>query len=76
MYRTKYPINEGEDIYGMDQFIGEADYWNKGIGTLLVTSMVNYLIGSKKATRVVMDPQVRNTRALKCYEKCGFKKYF
>ncbi len=21
-----------------------------------------------------MDPQLRNTRAMKCYEKCGFKK--
>lgn len=65
---------EDENIYGMDQFIGEPDYWNKGIGTLLVTSMVNYLIVSKKASKVVMDPQTRNLRALKCYEKCGFKK--
>jgi aminoglycoside 6'-N-acetyltransferase len=65
---------EGENIYGMDQFIGEVDYWNKGVGTKLVTSMVNYLLQSKKATKVVMDPQTRNLRALKCYEKCGFKK--
>lgn len=63
-----------ETIYGVDQFIGETDYWNKGIGTLLVTSMVTYLIEQKGADRVVMDPQIRNTRALKCYEKCGFKK--
>lgn len=63
-----------ENIYGVDQFIGETDYWNKGIGTLLVSSMVTYLIEHKGADRVVMDPQTRNTRALKCYEKCGFKK--
>lgn len=63
-----------ENIYGTDQFIGEVEYWNKGIGTLLVTSMVKFLTEHKKADRVVMDPQTRNVRAIKCYEKCGFKK--
>ncbi|WP_416149824.1 GNAT family N-acetyltransferase [Salipaludibacillus sp. HK11] len=63
-----------KNIYGTDQFIGEVEYWNKGIGTLLVTSMVKFLIEHKKADRVVMDPQTRNTRAIKCYEKSGFKK--
>lgn len=65
---------EDENIYGTDQFIGEVEYWNKGIGTLLVTSIVSYLLEQKNADRVVMDPQTRNTRAIKCYEKCGFKK--
>lgn len=63
-----------ELIYGTDQFIGERNYWNKGIGTLLVTSMINFLIENKKADYVVMDPQARNVRAISCYEKCGLKK--
>ncbi|WP_078433691.1 GNAT family N-acetyltransferase [Metabacillus halosaccharovorans] len=63
-----------ENVYGTDQFIGEVEYWNKGIGTLLVSSMVHFLFEEKKAERVVMDPQLRNTRAIRCYEKCGFKK--
>ncbi|WP_226665263.1 GNAT family N-acetyltransferase [Metabacillus litoralis] len=62
-----------ENVYGTDQFIGEVGYWNKGIGTLLVKTTVNYLIEHKKADRVVMDPQIRNTRAIKCYVNCGFK---
>lgn len=66
--------NEGKVTYGMDQFIGETKYWNKGIGTLMISAMVNYLIQEKKVDRVVMDPQITNERALKCYEKCGFKK--
>jgi aminoglycoside 6'-N-acetyltransferase len=72
--RIDYGYGTDENIYGIDQFIGEVEYWNKGIGTFLVTSMVTYLIKDKKADRVVMDPQTRNARALKCYEKCGFKK--
>jgi aminoglycoside 6'-N-acetyltransferase len=63
-----------ENVYGTDQFIGEVEYWNKGIGTLLVTSMIKFLIEHKKADRIVMNPQTRNTRALNCYEKCGFEK--
>lgn len=66
--------DEKEKVFGMDQFIGETDYWNRGIGTCLVKSMVEYLIEQKQATRVIMDPQIRNLRALSCYEKCGFKK--
>ena len=28
--------DSSEIIYGMDQFIGESTYWNKGVGTQLV----------------------------------------
>lgn len=73
--RCKYGYGDvQETIYGMDQFIGETDYWNRGIGTLLVNSVVEYLATVCGAGRVVMDPQCRNTRAIECYEKCGFKK--
>lgn len=82
-YIQFYPLDEDskndygyfeENVYGTDQFIGEVEYWNKGIGKLLVSSIVNYLIEEKKAKRVVMDPRLSNTRAIRCYEKCGFKK--
>lgn len=66
--------NTNEILYGMDQFIGEVDYWNKGIGSLLVSSMVDYLLKDFNADKVVMDPQTWNIRAIACYEKCGFKK--
>jgi aminoglycoside 6'-N-acetyltransferase len=63
-----------EKIYGTDQFIGEINYWNLGIGKLLVGSMVDYLIHFLDAGKIVMDPQTWNARAIACYEKCGFKK--
>ncbi len=82
-YIQFYPLDEedykqygysNEKVFGMDQFIGEVDYWNKGIGTLLVTSMVEFLIQEKDADCIIMDPHIQNVRALRCYEKCGFKK--
>lgn len=45
-----------EKIYGTDQFIGEVEYWNQGIGKFLVNSMVDFLINKKDAKRIVMDP--------------------
>jgi aminoglycoside 6'-N-acetyltransferase len=63
-----------EKVFGMDQFIGEPEYWNKGVGTQLVSSMAEFLKKEKSAEAVVMDPQARNTRAIRCYEKCGFQK--
>ncbi|MBP3951568.1 GNAT family N-acetyltransferase [Bacillus suaedae] len=63
-----------ENMYGIDQFIGEAECWNKGIGTLLVTSMAAFLSERMEANKIVVDPQSTNLRAIACYEKCGFKK--
>lgn len=84
-YVQFYPVGEeerqiygysdsSEILYGMDQFIGEPVFWNKGIGTQLVEMIVAYLLTDKKAERIVMDPQTWNERAIRCYEKCGFKK--
>ncbi|MBN3526612.1 GNAT family N-acetyltransferase [Paenibacillus apiarius] len=61
-------------IFGMDQFIGATEYWNKGIGTGLVQAMARYLLTEHQAGKIVMDPQTWNERALKVYEKCGFHK--
>lgn len=76
--KEKYDYKDDkEKIYGMDQFIGESDFWNRGIGSLLIQEMVKYLIEIKGANKIVMDPQAWNTRALRVYEKNGFvkKKY-
>lgn len=64
-------------IFGMDQFIGETTFWNRGIGTELITSMVRYLMFHEGAGKIIMDPQAWNERALRVYEKAGFikKKY-
>jgi aminoglycoside 6'-N-acetyltransferase len=72
--KLEYHLPQSETIFGMDQFIGEVEYWNRGIGTKLVKSMISYLVNEKEASRIIMDPQTWNERAISCYEKCGFKK--
>ncbi len=73
--RQTYGYQDADEIiYGMDQFIGKPEYWNRGIGTLLIQTMTTFLIQQKQAHRIAMDPQTWNIRALHCYEKCGFQK--
>lgn len=70
--RRAYGYPQQVAAWGMDQFIGEPAYWNRGIGTKLVQGMVEHLVKEKEAEVIVVDPQIRNTRAIRCYEKCGF----
>ncbi len=72
--KMEYGYEEQEVIFGMDQFIGETTYWGKGIGTQFVTMITHYLNQTLGAEKIVMDPQKWNTRAIQCYEKCGFIK--
>ncbi|WP_413377606.1 GNAT family N-acetyltransferase [Alkalihalobacillus sp. 1P02AB] len=82
-YLQFYPVNTETSVikdyqsdmmvYGLDQFIGEPTYWNKGIGTKLIQTMLEYLIEEKEAEVIIMDPRIDNERAIACYKKCGFE---
>ncbi|WP_246938503.1 GNAT family N-acetyltransferase [Bacillus pinisoli] len=72
--RLEFSYRDDETIYGMDQFIGEVSYWNRGIGTELINTMVHFLSNTVGASKIIMDPQTWNVRAIRCYEKCGFVK--
>jgi aminoglycoside 2''-phosphotransferase len=74
-YLEEYEYSgDNKIVYGIDQFIGEPDYWNKGIGTEFMRLVLNYLTSEKSADSIILDPHVDNLRAIRCYEKVGFKK--
>ena len=60
-------------VYAMDQFIGEPDYWNRGIGSRYVQMVCQYLKSEKSADAVILDPHKDNPRAIRAYEKAGFE---
>lgn len=72
--RQMYCLEITNNVYGIDLFIGETNYWNQGIGTKILTLVVDYLFTPLSAEKIVIDPHVDNTRAIRCYEKCGFVK--
>ena len=69
-----YQYHKGNNtVYGMDQFIGDPEYWNKGIGTKYIKMVLDFLRKDRNADAVVLDPHKNNIRAIRCYEKVGFK---
>jgi aminoglycoside 6'-N-acetyltransferase len=57
---------------GLDQFIGEASMLGCGHGSAFVRAFADGLLVSG-TPRVVTDPDPANTRAIKAYEKAGFR---
>lgn len=68
------PVDSSLDsVYGIDQFLGEVSFWNRGFGTRSISLLLRYLFQIRRAYKVVLDPHVTNHRAIRCYEKCGFR---
>ena len=61
-------------VFGIDQFIGKPELWGRGIGRSFIKLICGYLRDSRGAGAVVLDPHADNTRAIRCYEACGFRK--
>jgi len=55
--------------------IGDRDYWNKGYGTDVVTTLVNYIFRQTNLNRIYLKTLTSNIRAQKCFQKCGFTPY-
>ena len=60
-------------VRGIDQFIADASLLGRGLGTVMVREFVARLFRDPAVTRVQTDPDPRNARAIRCYEKAGFR---
>ena len=69
----EFGMESTSGVYGVDLFIGLPDLWDRGIGTAALSAVVGYLLNDMGAQRIVIDPRISNVRAIRCYEKCGFK---
>jgi len=58
---------------GIDLFLGEP-YHGRGLGTDAVRTMARHLVDDLGQHRLVIDPSAGNERAIRCYEKVGFKR--
>jgi len=58
---------------GIDQFIGEADMLGCGHGSAFIRAFVEGLL-SDGTPRVLTDPDPANARAVRAYEKAGFRR--
>ena len=60
---------------GIDQFIGEEDYVNRGIGMKAIKMFVEMIMREHAPASIILDPSPENKRAIRCYEKVGFRYY-
>ena len=62
-----------KDTRGIDQFIGEPDMVDRGHGSAFIRSFIDRLLDGG-AARVITDPDPANARAIRAYEKAGFRR--
>jgi aminoglycoside 6'-N-acetyltransferase len=56
---------------GVDIFVGPPELLGRGVGTRLIAAFVARLRAQGRR-RIVIDPDARNIRAIRAYEKAGF----
>jgi len=69
----EYELEYKPDTYALDLFIGESALWGKGIGSKVLDLVVKYIFDKRQGKRMVIDPHLNNLRAIRAYEKVGFK---
>ncbi|MDY6833633.1 MAG: GNAT family N-acetyltransferase [Chloroflexota bacterium] len=52
--------------------LGESDQWDQGCGTEAVSILTDYLFSKIRLTRVYLHTLEWNSRAQRCFTKCGF----
>ena len=67
-----YNINKAEGEAELGIMVGNRDYWDKGYGADAVTGLVNYIFRRTNLRRIYLKTLNSNTRAQKCFRKCGF----
>ena len=61
-------------VRGIDQSIADPELLGQGLGTRLVGALVDLLFSDSQVSRIQTDPAPHNLRAIRCYEKAGFRR--
>lgn len=61
-------------VRGIDQSIADPALLGQGLGTRLVRTLVQRLFSDPAVTIIQTDPAPDNARAIRCYEKAGFRR--
>lgn len=54
-------------------FIGEKSFWNRGYGQEVLRLLLDYGFNILNLNNIMLTAYAFNTRAIRCYEKAGFK---
>jgi aminoglycoside 6'-N-acetyltransferase Ib len=60
-------------VRGIDQFLADERHLDKGLGSAMVRAFITRLLADPAVTRIQTDPSPTNGRAIRAYEKAGFR---
>jgi aminoglycoside 6'-N-acetyltransferase-1b len=69
-----WPDEHDPGVRGIDQFLADEQRLRQGLGTRMVTEFVKVLFRDPSVTKIQADPAPTNARAIRCYEKAGFRR--
>ena len=69
---TCYDIDEKKGEAQVGIMIGDRDYWDKGYGADVINTLVDHVFNSTSLNRLYLKTLDWNSRAHKCFIKCGF----
>lgn len=72
-YFQYYFLEDG--AAGIDLFIGEEQFLNRGVGTAAMRDFIDLIVERHNPPYLIIDPSPDNQRAIRCYEKVGFRYY-
>lgn len=66
-------INWKNSVAEVGIFIGDKDKWGKGYGTDAMRILIKFIFEQMNINKIKLNVFSFNQRAIKSYEKCGFK---
>jgi RimJ/RimL family protein N-acetyltransferase len=68
-----WPDETDPGVVGIDQFLADPTRLGQGLGSAMVRAFVDVLFEDPAVTRIQLDPDPTNARAIRSYEKAGFR---
>jgi aminoglycoside 6'-N-acetyltransferase Ib len=69
-----WPDERDPEVVGIDQFLADPEQLDRGLGAAIVRAFVATILEDRRVTSVQTDPSPDNQRAIRCYEKAGFRR--
>jgi RimJ/RimL family protein N-acetyltransferase len=69
-----WPDETDPGARGIDQFLANANQLGQGLGSRMVREFVARLFADPAVTKVQTDPSPENERAIRAFEKAGFRR--
>jgi RimJ/RimL family protein N-acetyltransferase len=68
-----YNLDRSRGEVELGIMIGDRNYWNKGYGVEVIEALLEHVFQRLSVNRVHLKTLDWNSRAQKCFQKCGFK---